>query len=1207
MKFKFTCLLALTAILLSVGQRTIAQSQSQPQQQYFAPTIAPRSPNTAALEKYGSYDVNLFTGVPNISIPIYTIEDGDLKVPITLSYHASGIKVTELASWVGLGWSLSAGGTISRRIVGIADDAPYGYLNGYMKPLNAIVPTNDDGINYLENASNGTYDTRPDIYSYDFPGHSGKFFFNGSDGSFNPILIPFAPLKITYAQGLGIINISDEHGTRYRYGDGNTEITGTNVAGTHVVYSTTGWQLKNMISQNNRDTVSFTYVNNPVTYPIADSEIWSVIDQVNVTASDCPYQGSYSTAPTTPGTNSLVQEKLLQHIYFKNGRIDFTLDGTARADIDGGGGASPYGLNNIKVYKFNFAAKNYELQKTIQFYKSYFVNPTNASIKRLRLDSLQIIDQAGTIVQHYKFDYNTAVDLPSYISKSIDYWGYFNNKPNDYLTPSMMVNYTPSTHGGTSTMVHIGSTVQNGRDCDSTFMQAYALTSIHYPTGGRTDFTYQTNQYYSNNSNQLKLAGGLRIAAIKSYDGINPNPIVKSYQYNSADSNFYLNYSFFSTHLIYRWFSTGGGNIIQVNGTENVRTYVSNPRIDLEPFDAAPVKYKDVTEYMGTPSNNTGKTEYIYNYMSDNTQDASYSGGDLAVTSYFFQRGLLLHKYDFIHKSDGTYQLAKRLDNTYFGFNGGQAIYYSNVGMLARKQYYNDGPFGANPITPESALPVNDVSSYDYPYYSIYTGDNYLTSTTTMDYDLIDPSKITTSSVQYKYDNITHQQISRTYHTDSKGNTTVTRSKYPADYLQSASSTNNAVLDTMLNHNMQAEVIEKYDTVKNVTTNVTGITNGQLNYYSLNKGSMGAVVPDKIAVLNTSVPLTDFVASTSLSGQLTVDSRYTQMISFDNYDIKNNLIRYRARNGIPVSIFWDYQYALPVAQIQGIDTTTTNAQVAYSSFETGNKNNWTYSGTPVVNTTAPSGTMVYPLSGAAILSPIMNLQQNYILSYWSNGGVATVSNGTAIVGTAIKTVNGWTYYEHQVPGSASQVSIAGSMSIDELRLYSSTAQMTTYAYNTAGLTTTMDAKNMASYYTYDGFQRLYQVKDQFGNIVKQNCYNYAGQVTNCAIPYLAPVVSPPVSRSITITGPATGYMGQSYTFTVQPTLAGDSFAWSLPSNIGTIQNGQGTSSVTILLNTLSGTAPYPYTITVAVTGADGSVSYASFASQSVYCNNCAVN
>src|SRR5579872_4094793 len=97
-----------TLVLLLLSKQIFAQTGSAT---YFQPSIYPTAPNTAAFARYGSYPVNLYSGVPDISIPLYTIESGDLKVPITLSYHAAGIKISDAASWVGLGWSLNCGGS----------------------------------------------------------------------------------------------------------------------------------------------------------------------------------------------------------------------------------------------------------------------------------------------------------------------------------------------------------------------------------------------------------------------------------------------------------------------------------------------------------------------------------------------------------------------------------------------------------------------------------------------------------------------------------------------------------------------------------------------------------------------------------------------------------------------------------------------------------------------------------------------------------------------------------------------------------------------------------------------------------------------------------------------------------------------------------------------------------------------------------------
>ncbi len=60
--------------------------------------LFPPSPTAAALAKYGDIPVGYHTGTPNISIPLYEVKSKELSLPISLSYHASGIKVADIAS-----------------------------------------------------------------------------------------------------------------------------------------------------------------------------------------------------------------------------------------------------------------------------------------------------------------------------------------------------------------------------------------------------------------------------------------------------------------------------------------------------------------------------------------------------------------------------------------------------------------------------------------------------------------------------------------------------------------------------------------------------------------------------------------------------------------------------------------------------------------------------------------------------------------------------------------------------------------------------------------------------------------------------------------------------------------------------------------------------------------------------------------------------
>jgi hypothetical protein len=93
-------------------------SQTDDYQTTHLSQTAPPSPNAASLGLYGAIPVGHYTGVPDISVPIYEIELDGKKFPVNISYHASGIKVSQEASVVGLGWTLNAGGCIVKEVRG---------------------------------------------------------------------------------------------------------------------------------------------------------------------------------------------------------------------------------------------------------------------------------------------------------------------------------------------------------------------------------------------------------------------------------------------------------------------------------------------------------------------------------------------------------------------------------------------------------------------------------------------------------------------------------------------------------------------------------------------------------------------------------------------------------------------------------------------------------------------------------------------------------------------------------------------------------------------------------------------------------------------------------------------------------------------------------------------------------------------------------
>src|SRR5690606_39188406 len=134
------------------------------------------SPNVKEMNKYLDQPVNTSSGIPSIQIPIYTINVGNIVVPISLDYHAGGIKVDQEASSVGLGWSLNAGGNVNREERDFIDDLQIGDFGGFMFHkyggiYNSLVQYPIDGNSPERSELNsqmhtGNIDKEADLFSY---------------------------------------------------------------------------------------------------------------------------------------------------------------------------------------------------------------------------------------------------------------------------------------------------------------------------------------------------------------------------------------------------------------------------------------------------------------------------------------------------------------------------------------------------------------------------------------------------------------------------------------------------------------------------------------------------------------------------------------------------------------------------------------------------------------------------------------------------------------------------------------------------------------------------------------------------------------------------------------------------------------------------------------------------------------------------------
>ncbi len=456
------------------------------------PKIIPASPNTASLGKYLETPVSYETGIPNIKVPIYTIKEGDVSLPISLSYHAGGIKVEEVASWVGLGWSLNVGGLISRTTKGLPDDTS---INGYMYTQNSVqdlkdLPHNSSSIyNMITNSLLGYQDYEPDIFSFNFGGYSGKFSYDQISGVF--FQMPYSNIKITpiYENTGGKITswvFTTPDGVKYYFGISKDQLrTATDF---------------------NSNSFGYTYSNNNYSIPSdgfplsAHITSWHLMDIVSPTTKHIKfvYQKQNNIKQTSKtgetytkscGENShpysvsfvenYLEQSVIKEIVFSNGKVEFIEDINTRTDLSGA-----KALKSIKIYTQNNILKSYNLNydytmSPIETGKWINIGDKNQRRYRLRLLTLEEENSIGEKLPPFSFEYNN-IPLPSRFSNAQDYWGYYNAMTsNTSLIPEVLIG-----------QLYLG---EANRTVDTLNSQAGMLNKITYPTGGSTEYLFESN------------------------------------------------------------------------------------------------------------------------------------------------------------------------------------------------------------------------------------------------------------------------------------------------------------------------------------------------------------------------------------------------------------------------------------------------------------------------------------------------------------------------------------------------------------------------------------------------------------------------------------------------------------------------------------------------------------------------------------------
>lgn len=445
-----------------VSVKTIGQTENNPNT--FLPNIIPPSPSAYQLGNYGNVPVGMFTGSPNINIPIYNYKTANLEVPITMFYSNNGIKVDEISSNVGQGWNLNFGGVVTR----IIRDLPDEERSNPFVPLGDF-PTMAQRIAFYKYiGEDEQVDSEADLYSFNFGNYSGKFIYD-HDGTL--VFMPAQNIKIEkqqYSAGYFIFIITTPDGVKYTFDQIEYTKLFKQFAGGLTKTSITSWYLSKIVHPKG-DEIYFKYIDKTDDFTSSKSQTLTL--QFPKMQTGCTSSAVTSSPRLSPIIDQRISitGKAIQTISSNNsnnGEITFQYFDNNSEDVETG---------NKKIKEIAIT-----INKTTEIEKVQFTYTTTLN-KRVFLDKIQFKD----INKNYQFEYIDRNNFPPRLSLSQDHWGYYNGKLNTKIVPNKTeLDLDNIDYGGAN------------KEPNVSFAKIGMLNKIIYPTKGSTSFEYESNDYY---------------------------------------------------------------------------------------------------------------------------------------------------------------------------------------------------------------------------------------------------------------------------------------------------------------------------------------------------------------------------------------------------------------------------------------------------------------------------------------------------------------------------------------------------------------------------------------------------------------------------------------------------------------------------------------------------------------------------------------
>ena len=929
------CLERLLGMILTIGVAASTLLGTRPvAAQTGSMRVSMPSPTAASLGKFGDLPVSLYTGVPEIGIPLFTARGRTLELPIALRYHAAGVRVQEIGGWAGIGWTLEAGGAITRTVRGLVDESMNGYYNtGDTFWNSGNWPTPSSTI--IDRIANETLDGEPDRFFFSFAGRSGQFVMGPTSASTtikDYRTVPYQKLQIqpTFGgNGITSWTITTEEGTRYTFAaaetttDYNTTSPGDQIPAHYGESHTSAWHLTEIRSAGG-DLVTLHYSSYGARHRLATFR--EKFDQVVSSGSSC-----------VPSQFDAVNEyevvvQRLDSIRTAAHTIKFSAGATLRTDA-----LSPTGAQQEpRLDRITVTTPTGAVLRVFQLEHDY-------STGRLTLKNVYEQDRNGVSLPPYSLTYGGPA-LPALSSYALDHWGYYNGKTSN--STSVPAAIAP------------GGAILSGADRtpDQGYMKAGTLTRITYPTGGYNEFLYEPNDYGAigqsgatpKDHGQQKSA----IARSDAYEGPQSTTFtVGGLERIKATVDVFLDPAcgtlvgcpYAELSGVQTWTSPGVYEVSLAPGT-----YVATAseegtggfaRITITWQEVDYVKRKTggalrVSELRtADASGNVTVRKYRYRLQSDTAKssgvvnlevdyDYSYSSPDCSYFSRSSMSKMPLGEgppvgYSEVtvwHGANGEYGKSRHAfrsvlngqddppPNSAWPFSTRTSREWKRGQQLGTTEYNASGQIQRlasstysfrDENTPDTTttrrlrgMSINSFSAgkvgttYVYNAFEVISAWAYQQSDTTVVYDDAGSSSFSTART-YSYGNPAHVQLTERTETNSDGTQRVTRMKYPADYATGTGNPEAAALTAMQGAAHQHSPLIERSVVKRVGTTET-VEEAALT--SFKEYAAGQYLPYQRFALNAASGIADFAPSSITSGVFTKDGRYLLEETANGYD-----------------------------------------------------------------------------------------------------------------------------------------------------------------------------------------------------------------------------------------------------------------------------------------------------------------------------------